>query len=59
MNKHAEEAERLAHRGLDGDNIDAELRDRLVACAQVQATLAVAEELEGIWRELTNSGAMA
>jgi hypothetical protein len=59
VSRHAEEAERLAARGLDGDYIDAELRDRLVAVAQVHATLAVAEQLEAIHTLLNNSGAMA
>jgi hypothetical protein len=54
-----EDAEHCVFRGLDGDNIDEEHRDRLIAAAQVYATLAVAEQLGEIFNLLNNSGVMA
>ena len=59
MGEHYEEAERYVHRGLDGDNLDDWHRKNLLMAAQVHASLAVAEQLEGIFNLLNNSMAMA
>lgn len=56
--QYAAEAQRLADRGLDGDNLDDDHRKNLLLAAQVFATLAAATAQESIWRELTNSPAL-
>lgn len=47
-NHYIDEAQAIAERGIDGDNLDHNHRMRLLAYAQVMATLAVASATDDV-----------